>query len=188
MKTMLRKVLVAAVLAGVSGGVLAERDGGLGSDFDTGVSNDDGSSKGDFDITLIKSAKARVWGLGDFTFDESLSPQDQDVCIYSNASASDGTYTLTAASDNAFTLVSAGAPSIAYTVTFDDNATQTTNGTPGNLDAGALASQPNPAANCGDDGAKNLNIAVALDSSITNLNRVQQGSYVDKVTVTVEPN
>ena len=187
MKTIMRKALAVAVIAGVSGGVMAAQDGTLGGLPGGGAVSGSpaGSSQGNFDITFTKGAQTRIWGLDDFEFDNVLTAADVSACVYSNSDS--GNYSITATSTNSWALVggAGSGANIGYTVTFDDGTTTTTNGTSGNFAAGAIATQPDPSStSCG---TSNLKISVALDTAITDINRVQQGTYTDTVTVTVSP-
>lgn len=189
MKTIMRKALAVAVLAGVSGGVMA-RDGTLGGDQDGNpITGNPGASRGDFLIQLTRNALTRIWGLDDFTFNNVLTNSNVvEACVYSNSGSGNYSLQATSANSNNFALTGGTGPDISYIVTFDDgSAPSVTNGTVGNFSAGAIAGQPDPDASTCPSGSSNLSISVALDSSITDINSVLEGTYSDTVTVTVSP-
>ena len=190
MKKFKTLALAAAVSAGLlaSTGVMAAQDSAL-------VEN--GPASGWFDIFLFNNAKAKIWGLRDFNFDdESGDTDNEDVCVYTNTDE----FRMTVESANAtegkpFTLMSASdAVGGTYKVTIEDKADTPNTETWGDgghpsgfgdltdFVVGAGMTEPN--AVCGATNAtKNVNVKIDIsrESSLT------EGAYSDRVYLTVAP-
>ncbi|MGI9278447.1 MAG: hypothetical protein ACR2PX_02315 [Endozoicomonas sp.] len=189
-----KKIAVAmAVSVGLgASSVMAATDGTIGE-----------TSNGNFDINFQKGTVARIWGLGDFNLTDAnvaATPATEDICIYSNKAANSNTYQLEIASTNSFRLVGSGSDASTF-VDYDikveglgigngslDNAS-VNHGTDANvtsqagnhLDAGALASQPDPSIACTGENAQ---ISVWLPASVASL---AGGAFSDTVTLTITP-
>ena len=187
MREGLKKLAVALALGTLSSGVMAANDGGLGS-----------TSTGDFDIKLVHASGVKIWGLQDFFFDtEGGTTQQQsniNLCIFTNdaTSTTDGQYDIIATGSDT-QLTNGANDTLNYTVEFSDTKDNTGNnyqtlisgGTisalVGSLNAGTLASQPDPsAATCIGE---NANIRVTIDPT-----GAPSGTYVANVNLLVSPN
>ncbi|WP_281647248.1 hypothetical protein [Parendozoicomonas sp. Alg238-R29] len=184
MKTMIRKALAVAVLAGVSGGVMA---GTLGE-----TSNDD------FVITYTQDALNRIWGLKDVTIedlDTATAPTGDPVaCMYSNADT-DVTVAAENAGSNAFLLRinSDDTAGIPYEVTLKDASDDSSLGTVKagstsiNIDNDFFDTQPSPlAANDACTTGGNIKVSVTANSSAGD--PYPEGTYKDTITLTVSAN
>ena len=155
------------------------------------------TSNGNFDITLVNAAGVRIWGLEDFVFDTNGTTTTQtgnaDVCVFTNSASSttDGQYDIIATGSDVVMTNGAG-DTLNYTVEFKDS--QGVAGTyqtlisagalgpeAGNLNAGTLASQPDPSTACAGE---NANIKVTVDPT----GAASTGTYLATVSLTISPN
>ncbi|MTI11726.1 hypothetical protein [Sansalvadorimonas verongulae] len=189
MKTIMRKALAAAVIAGVSGGAMAASDGQLGQ-ID-GQVDPIGSSQGSFEVTLFNEAKARIFGMEDLTIpNDNTGPVDKSICIYTNTER----FTVIADSRNNFQMNTvSGVAGVDYTLALMQTSTD---GTPGatwgagnsgnGIRSSTIVAQNNPNwddpanATCTDGN-------FGLQITPTVINGAQPGVYTDSITLTVAP-
>lgn len=152
-------------------------------------------STGAIDITYAKGSNARIWGLADVAMtDQNVanSPNEQDICVFSNKDLHSNSYTVEIASTNAFVLKDAsglGGVDIDYHIKVADGAggsVESATGAPGGsvtgtLDAGTLTAQPDPTGGCTTN--QNAKISVWFDTAPV----ATSGVYTDSVTLTITP-
>ncbi len=190
MKKFKTLALAAAVSAGLlaSTGVMAAEDGGLETN---------GPSVGWFDIFLYNNAKAKIWGLEDFTFTGTTDPNtdSKNVCVWTNTSE----YRMTVESDNGdfklkdaadgvgadYTVTIKNTQGTEYTEIWGAGAGQNGDGFTPTTDfivgTGNYAIEPTTDAACA--GRQNVNVKIDL----SNVNAAVTGAYSDRVTLTVAP-
>lgn len=178
MKTIMRKALAVAVIAGVSGGAMAVVENGtLGS-----------SSTGRFDVTMKVGGLTRVFGLKDFIFNAPDKPGAQAICIYANTT----NFSIDATTTNDFALENSGTQGAKFTLELfpnadgsgDASATWSADATAAqqvtSIDLATGDSEVGDSPTC-TTGNFSLKVNATLD------NNVKAGNYTDRVTLTVSP-